>query len=64
MKSLSLEEENITKDLRNLFRLKQELNETAINNVRNLLRLEKESKSIKDKIFRDINNPLEHEQEK
>ena len=26
MKSLSLEEENITKDLRNLFRLKQELN--------------------------------------
>ena len=31
MESLSLEEENIIKDIRNLFRLKKELNYTAIN---------------------------------
>ena len=38
MKSLSLEEENIIKDIKNLFRL------------------EKETKAIKDIILRDINN--------
>ena len=38
------EEENITKDIRNLFRLKKELNYTAIKDTRNLFRLEKETK--------------------
>ena len=40
MESLSLEEENIIKSIRNLFRLKKELNYTAIKNMRNLFRQE------------------------
>ena len=49
MESLSLEEENIIKDIRNLFTLKdKELNNTAINDIRNLFRPEKETKEIKD----------------
>ena len=45
--SLSLEEENIVKDIRNLFRLKKELNYTAIKDIRNLLRQKKEQKQLK-----------------
>ena len=45
MESLSLEEENIFKDIRNLFRLKKELNYTPIKSVRNIFRLEKETKA-------------------
>ena len=56
-------EEYITKDIRNLFRLKQELNYTAIKDIRNLFRLEKETKAIKDRILRDIKNLFEHEEE-
>ena len=63
MESLSLEEENIIKDIRNLFRLKQKLNYTAIKDIRNLFRLEKKSKVIKDRLTRDIKNYLEHEEE-
>ena len=33
MKSLSLEEENIIKNMRNLFRLKKELNYTEIKDI-------------------------------
>ena len=43
MKSQSLEEENITKDVRNLFRLKKEIDDTAIKDIRNLFRLKKKS---------------------
>ena len=43
MKNLRTEDENIIKDIRNLFRL------------------EKETKAIKDRILRDIKNLLEHE---
>ena len=43
------EEEKIMKDIRNLFRLKKELNYTAINGIRNLFRKEKETKTIKDR---------------
>ena len=63
MESLSLEEENIIKDIRNLFRLKKEENYTAVKDVRNLFRQEKETKSIKDTIPRDIKNLFEHEKE-
>ena len=42
MESISIEEENIIKD------------------IRNLVRLEKETKAIKDKILRDINILFEH----
>ena len=41
MESLSLEEENIIKDIRNLFRVKKELNYTVVKDIRNLLRLER-----------------------
>ena len=63
MESLSLEEENIIKDIKNLFRLKTELNYTAIKDIRNLFRQEKETKAIKDRILRDIKNLFEHEEE-
>ena len=35
MESLSLDEENIIKDTRNLFRLKKELNYTTVKNIIN-----------------------------
>ena len=35
MESLSLEEKNIMKDIRNLFKLKNGLNNAAIKNIRN-----------------------------
>ena len=38
MESLGFEEEKIVKDVRNLFRLKKELNYTATKDVRNLFR--------------------------
>ena len=50
------EEENIIEDVRNLFRLKKELNYTAIKNIRKLFKLGKETKAIKDVILRDIKN--------
>ena len=36
MESLSLEKKNVIKDIRNLFRLKKELNYTAVKDIRNL----------------------------
>ena len=42
------EEENIIKDIRNLFRLNKELNYTAIKDITNLFRQEEETKAIKD----------------
>ena len=41
MKSLRSEEENIIKNIRIFFRLKQELNYTAITDLRNLFRQKK-----------------------
>ena len=71
MESLSTEEdknieENIIKDVKNLFglnKLKKETNEAAIKLVRNLFRLKKENKAIKHRIVRDIRNLFEHEEE-
>ena len=57
------EEENIIKDIRNLFRLKKELNYTPIKYIRNIFRLEKETNANKDRILRDIQNYFEHEKE-
>ena len=54
----------IIKDIRNLLRLKKELNYTAIKDIRNLFRREKETKEIKDRRLRDIKNLFEHEEEK
>ena len=64
MKSLSIKEENIIKDIRNNFReKKKELNYTAIKDKRNLFKLEKKTKVIKGRILRDIKNLSEHEEE-
>ena len=52
MGSLSLDEENIIKDIRNLFILKKD---------KRKLKQEKETKAIKDIILRDIKNVFEHE---
>ena len=54
VENLRLKEVNITKDTRNLLRQKKELNYTAIEDIRNIFRLEKETKAIKDKILTDI----------
>ena len=59
----SLEDENIVKDKRNLFRLKKEQNYTAVKDIRNLFKQEKETKVIKGWILRDIKNLFEHEKE-
>ena len=60
MESLSLEEENIINDKRNLIRVKNEQNYTAVKDIRSLFRLEKETKAIKDRILIDIKNLFEH----
>ena len=60
MESLILEDKNIVKDIRNPFALKKEINYTAIKDVRNLSRPEKENKTIKDKTLTDIKNLFEH----
>ena len=43
--------------------LMEKLNYTVIKDIRNLFRLEKEIKVIKDRILRDIKNLFEHEEE-
>ena len=47
MKNPRPEEEKIIKNIRNLFRLKKELNYTAIKDIGNLFRLEKKLKQLK-----------------
>ena len=61
--TLRPEKENIIKDIRNLSRLKKELNYTAIKEIRNLFRLEKETEAIKDRKLRDIKNLFKHKEE-
>ena len=52
------------KDIRNLFRLKKELNYTAIKDIGNRFRQQKETKEIKDRILRDIKNLFSMEKKK
>ena len=52
------EEEKIIKYIRNHFRLKKQLNYTAIKDLRNLFRREKNTKAIEDRILIDIKNFL------
>ena len=47
METLGLKEENIIKDIRNLFRLKQELNYTAIKDIRKLIEKKKKLYQLK-----------------
>ena len=64
MEILCLKEENVIKDIRNLFRLKKELNYIAIKDIRNIFFWqEKETNVIKDRTLRDIKNFFECEEE-
>ena len=63
MESLRLQEENIIKDIKSLFRPKKEQNYTAVKDIKNLFRQEKGTKAIKDRILRDIKNLFEREKE-
>ena len=63
MKSSWSEEENIIDNIRNLLRLKRELNYTAIKHIKNLFRIEKEPKATKDRILRDVKNLFKYEEE-
>ena len=63
MEDLRSEEQKTIKDIRNLFRLKKELNDTAIKHIKNLFRLKKEIKGIKDIVLRNIKNLSEYEKE-
>ena len=49
-----LRHEKKQKNIRNLFRLKKEIYNTAVKNLRNLFRLKKENEAVKDRVIRDI----------
>ena len=40
-------EDNITKDVRNLFKIVKEIDDSTVNDITNLFRLKKEKKAIK-----------------
>ena len=63
MESLNLEEKNIIKDIKNLFKLKKGQNYTSIKGIRNLFRQENKTKATKDRILRDIKNLFDREKE-
>ena len=63
MENRRAEKENIIKGIRNIFRQKKGLNQTAIKNIRSLFRPKKETLAIKGKIIRDIKNISEFEKE-
>ena len=54
------EEENITKDISYLLRLKKKTNDAIIIDIRNLFRLKTENKEIKEIVLRNIKNPFEY----
>ena len=54
------EEENIVINIRNHLRLKIEQNYTAVKDIRNLFKLEKETTVIKDRMLRDNKNLFEY----
>ena len=49
--------------MRYLFRLKKVLYYAEIKDIRNLFKIKKETKAMKDRILRDIQNLFEHEEE-
>ena len=63
MESLSLEEENIIKDITTRFRLEEEQNYIAVKGIRNISRLKKEINGVKDFVLRNIKNLFEYEKE-
>ena len=57
------EEGKMTEDIKNLFRLRKELNDNLIRDITNLFKQEKETKAIKYRILWHIKNLFEHEKE-
>ena len=47
-------EDNIIKDIKNLFRLRKAIDDSTTKDARNLFRRRKGNKTIKDKMIRDI----------
>ena len=47
-------EDNIINNIKNLFRLRKEIDNSATKDIRNLFRLKKVNETIKDKIIVDI----------
>ena len=61
MKS-SVVEFKIIKDIRNLFRLKKEIDGTTFKHIRYFFRMKKVNESIKDRIFLGIMNLFKYEE--
>ena len=57
------EKERMVNDIRNLFRLTKEQNDSGIKDIRNSFRLKKYVKGIKDIVLRNIKNLFECEKE-
>ena len=54
-------EDNFIKDIKNIFRLRKEIYNSAAKDIRNLFGLKQENKTIKDKIIRDIKSLFEED---
>ena len=54
-------EDNIIKDIKNFFRSRKEIDNSATKDQRNLFRPKKENEAIKDKIIRDIKTLFKEE---
>ena len=63
MEISSLEAEKIIKVVRSLVRLRKEIDDTAIKDIRKLFRLQKENKGNKDIILREITHLFENKEE-
>ena len=61
MKSLVVENK-IIKDIRNLFRLKKEIDDTTFKHIRYFFRMKEVNESIKDRIFIGIIYLFEYEE--
>ena len=57
----SKREDNIIKDIKIVFRLRNEIDNSATKDIRNLIRLKKENETIKDKMIKDIKTLFEED---
>ena len=53
--------DNIIKDIKNIFRLRKEISNSATKNIKILFRLKKQKETIKDKMTRNIETLFEQE---
>ena len=54
MQCLSLKEDNIIKDIRNIFKVKKKQNYGTVKDLKDLFRQEKQTKAIKDRIVGEV----------